>query len=178
MIERSGPPHPRFPTRKAVAGLSDNEEFFHPGPRYSIMMASMPAVAAVGAWALLLALPLCNAHGAIVFPPSRNAVDGQLDPWRQGVPYPVIFNSTGNSSQPTSNYPQWCPTSDSAKDDHSVPYDGVGLSGANGQACYCESCHPRSEKSKTAMSGERAQRRHWSFDTIHTEHAGWMAHLL
>ena len=32
-------------------------------------------------------LPLAYSHGAIVFPPSRNAVEGQLDPWAKGVPY-------------------------------------------------------------------------------------------
>jgi len=81
-------------------------------------------------------LPLACSHGAIVFPPSRNAVEGQLDPWAKGVPYPVIFNSTSSNDHPTPNYPQWCPISDPKADDHTVPYDGVGLSGANGQACY------------------------------------------
>jgi len=87
--------------------------------------------------ALFLLPQLCAGHGAIVFPPSRNAVEGQLSPWAQGVPYPVIFNSTSNQHQhPTANYPQWCPIADSKKNDHTSPYDGIGLSGANGQACY------------------------------------------
>jgi len=81
-------------------------------------------------------LPLAYSHGAIVFPPSRNAVEGQLDPWAKGVPYPVIFNSTPSSDHPTPNYPQWCPIADPKANDHTVPYDGVGLSGTNGQACY------------------------------------------
>ena len=101
------------------------------------------------AGALLAALPLAAGHGAIVFPPSRNAIDGQLDPWHAGVPFPVIFNSTSPSCEgtpphvtcterPTYNAPQWCPIADSAKNDTTAPYDNLGLSGANGQAC-CES---------------------------------------
>ena len=101
------------------------------------------------AGALLAALPLAKGHGAIVFPPSRNAIDGQLDPWHAGVPFPVIFNSTSPSCEgtpphvtcterPTFNAPQWCPIADSAKNDTTAPYDNLGLSGANGQAC-CES---------------------------------------
>ena len=104
-----------------------------------------------------------NSHGAIVFPPSRNAVDGLTDPWRAGVPFPVTFNSTSPSctggdahgrgatctERPTYNAPQWCPVADASKDDHTAPYDNHGLSGANGQACYwfsngcsigCEEC--------------------------------------
>jgi hypothetical protein len=98
--------------------------------------------------ALLAALPLASGHGAIVFPPSRNAVDGELDPWAAGVPYPVIFNSTtpvcrggdahGRGARctlghATYNAPQWCPVADPSKDDHIVPYDNHGLSGRNGQ---------------------------------------------
>ena len=30
----------------------------------------------------------CAGHGAVVHPPPRNAVDGQIAPWNQSVPYP------------------------------------------------------------------------------------------
>ena len=42
---------------------------------------------------LVVQLPSATSHGAVVFPPTRNAVDGQLNPWAKGVPFPVIFNS-------------------------------------------------------------------------------------
>ena len=122
-------------------------------------------LALLAASVVLSLLPaIANAHGAIVFPPSRNAIDGELDPWAKGVPYPVIFNSTSpvchggddrgrgancTLAHATYDAPQWCPMADSVKDDRTVPYDDQGLSGSNGQACYwfsngcsigCEQC--------------------------------------
>ena len=70
--------------------------------------------------AALLAMPaLAGAHGAMVHPRSRNAVDGNGAPWTAGVPWPVPF--AGHTAQ-------WCPIS------HAT--DPKKLSGSNGQACY------------------------------------------
>ena len=59
-----------------------------------------------------------SSHGAVVYPPPRNAVDHLLSPWADGVPNPVPA-----VSNPSEGY--WCP----------VP-NGTSLSGANGQACF------------------------------------------
>ena len=37
-----------------------------------------------------------HGHGAVVHPPPRNAIDGQLPRWQAGVPYPPPFGG-------------WCP---------------------------------------------------------------------
>ena len=57
-------------------------------------------------------------HGAVVFPPPRNAVDKDLAPWSGKVPAhpPSVESKTG-----------WCP----------VPARDGTISGQNGQAC-CE----------------------------------------
>ena len=59
-----------------------------------------------------------HGHGAIVHPPSRNAIDKDLAPWDGPVPNPV----PGVKS--------WCP----------IPLDHAdgksSLSGSNGQACF------------------------------------------
>lgn len=52
-------------------------------------------------------------HGAVTFPPPRNAIDSNEAPWKNGVPRPVPFEP-------------WCP----------FPQNESALSGANGQACF------------------------------------------
>ena len=67
---------------------------------------------------LLLLLPAAvRAHGAVVTPLSRNAVDKDLLPWSGPVPAhpPTVENGTG-----------WCP----------VPGEDGAPSGKNGQACF------------------------------------------
>jgi len=55
-----------------------------------------------------------SGHGAVVFPPPRNAIDSNLAPWSEPVPYPVP------------NVDAWCPVSGT----------NGSLSGVNGQACF------------------------------------------
>jgi len=54
-----------------------------------------------------------NGHGAVVFPPPRNAVDNNIPPWSGEVPNPIP------------GVDAWCPVADGSK-----------LSGKNGQACF------------------------------------------
>ena len=71
------------------------------------------------AGAALLALATSvDAHGALVNPPPRNAVDKDLSPWNGSVPAhpPAVESKTG-----------WCP----------VPDKNGNPSGQNGQACFC-----------------------------------------
>jgi len=85
----------------------------------------LSAAAAVAALALQ--------HGAITFPPARNAIDSDEQPWGGKVPTPVPFEP-------------WCPmpSADAVSSD-----PGRNLTGANGQACFwfsngcaigCEAC--------------------------------------
>jgi len=59
-------------------------------------------------------------HGAVTWPPPRNAVDSSSSPWSDGVPTPVPF-------QP------WCAFANSSAPDVK---DSRNLTGANGQACF------------------------------------------
>ena len=69
---------------------------------------------------LVGALDLCAAHGAVVYPPPRNAVDRDLHPWNGTVPAnpPSVESKTG-----------WCPVADRKGN----------VSGQNGQACFSDS---------------------------------------
>jgi len=62
---------------------------------------------------LLSATSSVSGHGAVVFPPPRNAVDHDIPPWSQGVPDPIP------------GVDAWCPFA-----------KGSALSGSNGQACF------------------------------------------
>jgi len=62
---------------------------------------------------LLSATPLVSGHGAVVFPPPRNAVDHDIPPWSEAVPDPIP------------GVDAWCPFA-----------KGSTLSGSNGQACF------------------------------------------
>ena len=87
-------------------------------------------------WRLLIAalcarMELVEPHGAMTFPPPRNAVDSDEAPWSGGVPIPVPF-------QP------WCPFPSSTE-----AGNAQNLSASNGQACFwfsngcaigCEKC--------------------------------------
>ena len=68
--------------------------------------------------ALLTFVTTADAHGALVSPPPRNAIDKDLAPWSGGVPAhpPAVESKTG-----------WCP----------VPGEDGKASGQNGQACFC-----------------------------------------
>lgn len=61
--------------------------------------------------------PCANGHGAVTYPPPRNAVDKDLAPWNGPVPAkdPSVESHTG-----------WCPVADP---------NGT-VSGRNGQACF------------------------------------------
>eukprot|EP00658_Telonema_sp_P-2_P085829 TRINITY_DN9865_c0_g1_i4.p1 TRINITY_DN9865_c0_g1~~TRINITY_DN9865_c0_g1_i4.p1 ORF type:complete len:177 (+),score=22.04 TRINITY_DN9865_c0_g1_i4:248-778(+) len=73
---------------------------------------------------LLSALaPLVTAHGSIVVPPPRNAIDAHLAPWNSSVP---ITPSGAAAFDP------WCPV----PDQNSTLSPAGRLSGANGQACF------------------------------------------
>jgi len=61
-----------------------------------------------------------RAHGAVTWPPPRNAVDSDTAPWSDGVPAPVPF-------QP------WCAFPNASAPDVK---DDRNLTGANGQACF------------------------------------------
>jgi len=65
------------------------------------------ALSIIGFWQTL-------GHGAVVFPPPRNAIDSDLAPWNGSVPSPI----------PGVN--AWCPMSGT----------NGSLTGANGQACF------------------------------------------
>ncbi len=61
-----------------------------------------------------------NAHGAVTFPPPRNAIDSDEEPWASPVPTPVPFEP-------------WCPYPSEA----AAGVDpGRNLTGENGQACF------------------------------------------
>jgi hypothetical protein len=68
---------------------------------------------------LCLSLPaLIAGHGAITFPPPRNAIDSDEAPWGGKVPYPVPFEP-------------WCPIPSAS----AVSTDpGRNLTGSNGQS--------------------------------------------
>ena len=68
--------------------------------------------------ALLTLAATADAHGALVSPPPRNAIDRVLAPWNGPVPAktPTVESKTG-----------WCP----------VPDKDGKPSGQNGQACFC-----------------------------------------
>jgi len=78
----------------------------------------MFALTAAAAAAALL--PLVSGHGAITFPPPRNAIDSDELPWGGKVPTPVPFEP-------------WCPM---PSEDATVSDPGRNLTGANGQACF------------------------------------------
>ena len=73
---------------------------------------------AAGAVGLLGLVVTVEAHGSLVSPPPRNAVDKNLSPWNGPVPNhpPTVESKTG-----------WCP----------VPDKDGKPSGQNGQACFC-----------------------------------------
>lgn len=59
-------------------------------------------------------------HGAITYPPSRNAIDSDQMPWGGKVPTPVPFEP-------------WCPM---PSEDAVASDPGRNLTGANGQSCF------------------------------------------
>mmetsp|Transcript_19480 Transcript_19480/g.58033 ORF Transcript_19480/g.58033 Transcript_19480/m.58033 type:complete len:397 (+) Transcript_19480:2-1192(+) len=59
-------------------------------------------------------------HGAVTFPPPRQAIDSNEMPWGGKVPYPVPFEP-------------WCPMPSA---DARTTDPGRNLTGANGQACF------------------------------------------
>jgi len=63
---------------------------------------------------LFIALKETTGHGAVVFPPPRNAVDNDIPPWSGQVPDPIP------------GVDAWCPVSGKNNT----------LSGSNGQACF------------------------------------------
>lgn len=75
--------------------------------------------AALGTFLVLLCAE-CDGHGAIVHPPSRNAIDAQIEPWKSFTQFKGQFCSGEYEG------PCWCPTTDASGK----------LSGANGQACW------------------------------------------
>ena len=81
----------------------------------------MALLCVAGAAVLLLLTPDVDAHGSLVSPPPRNAIDRDLPPWNGPVPArpPTVESKTG-----------WCP----------VPDKEGKPSGQNGQACFwfCE----------------------------------------
>ena len=74
-------------------------------------------------YCLLIAavLPVAvQSHGAITFPPARNAIDSNEMPWGGPISNPVPFEP-------------WCPF---PSEDAVLTDPGHNLSGANGQACF------------------------------------------
>jgi len=65
-------------------------------------------------------LPGTHSHGAVTFPPPRNAIDSDEMPWGGKVPTPVPFEP-------------WCPFPSEVA---AVSDPGRNLTGANGQACF------------------------------------------
>ena len=59
-----------------------------------------------------------RAHGAVTFPPPRNAIDSDQKPWSAGVPYPKV------------PFQPWCAYATPAM----AGKDPRNLTGANGQA--------------------------------------------
>ena len=58
-------------------------------------------------------------HGAVTFPPPRNAIDGDKPPWNGAVP------KTKLGGEP---FGGWCP--------YPAGNNSTELSGANGQSCF------------------------------------------
>lgn len=74
-----------------------------------------------------------SGHGAVTYPPPRNAIDSNEKPWSNPVPQPVPFEP-------------WCPF---PSEEAAGVDPGRNLTGANGQACFwfsngcaigCEQC--------------------------------------
>ena len=80
----------------------------------------MRLVALVVVLAVLNIAPECAGHGAIVHPPSRNAIDYGIEPWKSFKDFNGQFCSGSYRG------PCYCPITDAAGK----------LSGANGQACW------------------------------------------
>lgn len=70
--------------------------------------------------ALVLVSAAVFGHGAITYPPPRNAIDSNEMPWGGKVPTPVPFEP-------------WCPMPSA---DASSSDPGRNLTGANGQSCF------------------------------------------
>ena len=66
-------------------------------------------------------LALADAHGSVVNPPPRNAVDKDLPPWNGPVPCHVQGKCPSVETQTG-----WCP----------VPDKDGKVSGQNGQSCF------------------------------------------
>merc|ERR1711865_1302550 len=72
---------------------------------------------------VLSLLPLVAAHGSIVHPPPRNAIDSNLAPWNGTMP----IGPSGEAP-----FEPWCPVPN-----FKMPDSPAGrLSSANGQACF------------------------------------------
>ena len=61
-----------------------------------------------------------HGHGATTYPPPRNAIDANEDPWRSPVPRKVPFEP-------------WCPFPSAIAE---ITDPGRNLTGSNGQACF------------------------------------------
>lgn len=88
-----------------------------------------------------------ESHGAVTFPPPRNAIDSNEEPWIHAVPTKVPFEP-------------WCPFP-SATASRSDP--GRNLTGSNGQACFwfsngcaigCETCDGSTRGPIPAFEGD------------------------
>lgn len=94
-------------------------------------MWSTPTIVALTL--LLACFEGARSHGAVTWPPPRNAIDSNEEPWRSPVPAKVPFEP-------------WCPFPSASA---AVSDPGRNLTGMNGQACFwfsngcgidCETC--------------------------------------
>ena len=88
--------------------------------KFWCIIGIMATAALVLLMAMVALLPACAGHGAIVYPPSRNAIDHSIEPWKSFTAFKGQFCSGKYDG------PCWCPATDASGK----------LSGANGQACW------------------------------------------
>ena len=88
--------------------------------KFWCIIGIMATAALVLLVAMAALLPACAGHGAIVYPPSRNAIDHSIEPWKSFTAFKGQFCSGKYDG------PCWCPTTDASGK----------LSGASGQACW------------------------------------------
>ena len=88
--------------------------------KFWCIIGIMATAALVLLVAMVALLPACAGHGAIVYPPSRNAIDHSIEPWKSFTAFKGQFCSGKYDG------PCWCPATDASGK----------LSGASGQACW------------------------------------------
>ena len=98
-------------------------------PKHSLHSADPPLPQLRSAALALSSLALAYGHGAVTYPPPRQAVDHLTAPWSGTVPENIPFMF-------------WCakPAHPTYDRHHPTPPDARNLTGSNGQACFWCTC--------------------------------------